>query len=234
MKTCASIVVFFAVFISLQSQTNTNKSVNMYFCTFLNERGSFYIRTSFKNPESWISHALSFGYQWNHSENLVHEIEMMPLRYCHTRYMDFVFDSLNMSYNDMGYDNQIYNSSVRYSYAYSKGFKNMRLMIGCAARLFYYNHRIKPYAPDEYFRSVTAAGISLEFIPALQYELTGNIHVRFDVPLSMADIHFRREKNENPILESRHQISDNTGLYLLDRLFLFRIGLSCRICNSLE
>jgi hypothetical protein len=206
----------------------------MYFCTFLDERESFYIRTSYKYPESWISHTVSFGYQWDHSENLINEVEIMPLRFCHVSLKDYILDSLTMSYNNIGYDSQIYNSSLRYSYSYSKTFGRVNLMVGWAGRLFYYNRRIKPYAPDEYFRSLTAAGITLEFLPALQYELTRNISIRFDVPLSLADIDFRRDKYKDPSLERRYQISDKIGIYLVDRLFLFRLGLSCRIGDSLK
>ena len=74
----------------------------------------------------------------------------------------------------------------------------------------------------------------LEVLPALQFELTRNISIRFDVPFSLADIDFRRVKNENPELERRQQISDQIGLYLLDYNFQFRIGMSCRIGDSLK
>ena len=234
MKTFLSAIFCIAICVSLQCQTNPDQSVNMYFCTFLDESKSFPISASYKHFESWISHAASFGYQWNHSENLINEVEIMPLRFCHVSLTDFVYDSLVMSYDNIGYDSQIYNSSVRYSYSYLKGFNRVDLMVGCAGRLFYYNHRIRPYAPDEYFSSLTAAGIMLEFLPALQCELTGNISIRFDVPLTLADIEFRRDKNKDPSLERRHQISDTIGIYIMDRLFMFRIGLSCKIGDSLK
>lgn len=234
MKTFAFAIVLFTAFTSLQSQTNSDKSVNMYFNTFLDERQDLLVLPSFSYPESSISYAVSFAHQWNHSENLVNEFEIMPLRYCHTDYTAFVLDSLDLSYNNVGYDNQIYNSSVRYSYSYLKGFKRVNLMVGCAGRLFYYNHRIMPYNPDEYFRSVSAVGMTLEFLPALQYELTRNIGIRFDIPLSLADFDFKRMKDENPLLQKRHQISDQIGIYLMRRIFQFRIGMICKISDSVE
>jgi len=234
MKIFAFAIVLFATFTSLQSQTNSNKSVSMYFCTFLNERQDFLIQPSLRYPESLISHAVSFGYQWNNTENLINEVEIMPLRYCHANYVDFVLDSLSLSYYNIGYENKIYNSSARYSYSYLIGSKKISLMFGCAGRLFYYNHRIMPYAPDEYFRSVSAVGMTLEFLPAVQYMLTRNIGIHVDIPLSLADFDFKRMKDENPLLQKRHQISDQIGIYLMRRTFQFRIGLSCMIGDSLE
>lgn len=223
-----------AICVSLRGQTNPGKSVNMYFCTFLDERSDLLVFPSFGYPESLISHAVSFGYQWNRSENLVNEIEIMPIRYCHTHDLETIFDSLDMNYYNVGYDNKIYNSSVRYSYSYLIGLKKVNLMFGCAGKLFYYNNRIEPYTSRDYFRSVANAGITLEFLPAIQYMLTSSIGIRFDFPVPLADLNFKRTKNENPVLERKHRISDQIGMYLMKRTFQFRIGLSCRIGDSLE
>ena len=236
MKICASAFVFFTIFTSLQSQTNSKHSVSMYFSTFPSEKEGYFVigSTGYGYPEAPFSHAVSFAYQWNHTGKFINEIEIMPLRHYHIDCYKLVFDSSVMDYYSTGHNNQFYNSSARYSYSYLTGFKRINLIVGCASRLFYDHQRIKPYTSHEFFRSATSVGIMLEFLSGLQYALAENIDIRLDVPLSLMDFEFRRMKNENPHLPKRYQISDQIGAYLLSQTFQFRIGMSYKIGSSLE
>ncbi len=206
----------------------------MYFYTFVTEEYDVLLSSLFHHYDILNNHAVSFGYQWENQVKYLKEVEIMPFRYGRKYYMNHRIDSNSLMVYDESYEEQIYNSSVRYSYAYIMGCNKITLIIGCAGKLFYYNHRIIPHHSGEFFRSVTTTGLVLEFLPALQYDLSENISIRFDAPLSMMDIDFRRVKDDNPKLQKDHHISDQIGAYLLSRTFQFRIGMSCKIRNSLK
>lgn len=231
MKTTCLFILSFLTLAYAKSQEQSTKSINVYYNTFPVE--NYYGSTTLHlddNISNWAifnNSTISIGYQWQKKPNYFFEAELMPFRLSKSIFERMVKDESNAeNWLREEYQFTIYNSTFRLSYVNVIGTKKITFLPGLAATGFYYHQRLEErLSPD--IQSITDGGISVDFIPGVQYNFSSHIHFRFDAPLPLFHIAFERTKDTT--LEPGKQMSDKIGLFFMERPGFFRLSMGCRI-----
>jgi hypothetical protein len=231
MKTLILSVLLLPVFFGLNGQFETSRSLNLYYNTFFAEEyyGNPSLNSNVKDIDNCISYnnsALSVGYQWQKKEKQFFEAEIMPLRYSDFRYNRILNpQEENALWQIETREFKVYNSTLRFSYVPVIGSKNLLLLPGLGAKAFYYNQ--KTIASASEYMSKADIGLGIDFIPGIQYNLGTNIHLKFDIPITLVSVAFEREKDTT--LGPGKRNSDDFGFYVDGNLPVLRLSLGCKL-----